>query len=330
MFRKQNKETSKYTVMALPEDAGLRLDQFLAAELEDFSRTRLKALIQSGQVRCGDSVLTKPDYRVKEEDVFHIAVPAPVDARPVPQKIPLDIIFEDEHLIVLNKPAGMVVHPAPGNPDGTLVNALLAHCGAHLSGIGGVKRPGIVHRLDKDTSGIMVVAKSDKAHLGLAKQLAARTMSRRYQAVVWGVPALARGTVNAPIGRHPKDRKKMAVVEKDGKEAITEYTVEERYGRYACLMLCRLLTGRTHQIRVHMAYLDHWLIGDQTYGRPGKSGLGKEVSEYIQEALVSFHRQALHAAQLSFVHPVTEESKWFSVPLPEDIAELLNILERLR
>jgi 23S rRNA pseudouridine1911/1915/1917 synthase len=257
--------------------------------------------------------------KAKLGDVFTIRVPPPEPASPEAQDIDLDILYEDKDLLVINKPVGMVVHPAPGNRDRTLVNALLAHCGKSLSGIGGVARPGIVHRLDKDTSGLMVVAKNDKAHQQLTKQFADRSLSRTYQALVWGEPVPLVGHIEAPIGRHPRDRVKMAVVGK-GKPALTYYKVIESFGDLASLVECKLATGRTHQIRVHLAYIKHPVIGDAVYGG-GRNRVGDAA-----KLLEKFPRQALHATQLQFFHPRTEKLMSFKAPLPKDMAELIKKL----
>jgi 23S rRNA pseudouridine1911/1915/1917 synthase len=258
---------------------------------------------------------------VKSGQTFVVILPEPDDATPRAQAIPLDIRFEDAHLIVIDKPAGLVVHPAPGNPDGTLVNALIAHCGESLAGIGGVRRPGIVHRLDKDTSGLIVVAKTDAAHRALSRDFAARRISRTYAAIVWGVPIPASGEIAGNIGRSMTNRKKMAVVgAARGKPAVTRYKVERAFADRAALIECRLLTGRTHQIRVHLAERGHPLIGDPVYGgRAGRTGT----------KLVAFPRQALHARHLGFAHPATGEYLAFDSDLPVDMAALLNTLERL-
>ncbi|MEM6266715.1 MAG: RluA family pseudouridine synthase [Pseudomonadota bacterium] len=299
-----------------------RLDKALA-EASELSRARIQALIAEGRVDVSGKVASSPAAKVEAGAPFRIAVPAAVEPAARAQNIPLDIAFEDQHLIVVNKAAGMVVHPAAGNPDGTLVNALLHHCGGSLSGIGGVARPGIVHRIDKDTSGLLVVAKTDAAHEGLAAQFAAHTLHRRYLAVCNGVPRPPNGTIDARIGRSDTNRKKMAVLEKKssrGKSAITHYTVLDPLAE-AALIECRLETGRTHQVRVHCASIGHSLLGDPLYGKPHKSlksllsGLG-------------FNRQALHAAELGFVHPITGENVRFSADLPCDMRELIDELAR--
>ncbi|SCW49873.1 23S rRNA pseudouridine1911/1915/1917 synthase [Sphingobium faniae] len=296
--------------------AGMRLDRALADLLPDLSRERLKALILEGQVTTGGRV-PNPSAKVAAGQCFTITLPPPVEAEAVAQDIPLAIVYEDADLIVVDKPAGLVVHPAAGNLDGTLVNALLHHCRGGLSGIGGVARPGIVHRIDKDTSGLLVVAKTDKAHEGLARQFKDHSIERLYAAIVHGVPAPASGSVDTWIGRSDADRKKMAVHrEGRGKHAVTHYrTVERLTG--AALMECRLETGRTHQVRVHMAHIGHPLIGDPVYGRNRKGF--KSILETL-----GFKRQALHARTLGFIHPVTGETLRFESVLPPDMQELLR------
>ena len=297
---------------------GLRLDKALADLLPDLSRERLKALIVDGQVTSGGRPLN-PSMKVAVGQSFAIAMPAPVESEAVAQDIPLNIVYEDADLIVIDKRAGMVVHPAVGNLDGTLVNALLHHCKDSLSGIGGVARPGIVHRIDKDTSGLLVVAKSDKAHEGLAQQFSAHSIDRLYAAIVYGIPNPAAGTVDTWIGRSDSDRKKMAVHrEGRGKHAVTHYRVINRL-RGAALVECRLQTGRTHQVRVHLTHLGHPLIGDPVYGRERKGF--KSILETL-----SFKRQALHAKRLGFIHPVTGEKLSFDSALPTDMQELLSEL----
>jgi 23S rRNA pseudouridine1911/1915/1917 synthase len=302
-----------------PAHAGWRLDRALAAAVPTLSRERLKALIRSGAVEAGGKLLRDPAIKVRGEEDLRVAVPEPTPAHNQPQDIPLSVVFEDDHLLVIDKPAGLVVHPAAGNLDGTLVNALLHHCGGSLSGIGGVARPGIVHRIDKDTSGLLVVAKTDVAHEGLARQFAAHSIGRRYLAIVNGVPKAREGTVDAPLARSTANRKKIAIVKgRRGKRAVTRW---ERLDilNDAALVECRLETGRTHQVRVHMASIGHPMLGDPVYGRSGKSH-GKLLKE------LKFHRQALHAAQLEFTHPVTRRRLSFDSPMPADMQELFNAL----
>src|SRR5712692_4018783 len=260
-------------IIIAPEDGGVRLDRALQRLLPELSRTRLKQLILSGQISSGGKLLRDPAQRASAGANVTVMLPEPDEPTPAAQPIALDVRFEDEHLIVVDKPAGMVVHPAPGNPEGTLVNALLAHCGPSLAGIGGVRRPGIVHRLDKDTSGLLVAAKTEVAHRALSHDFALRRVERAYNAIVWGVPAPAAGEIVGNIGRSPANRKKMAVVaDARGKPAVTRYRIERRFGDHATLIECRLLTGRTHQIRVHLAHIGHPLIGDPAYG--GRAGRG--------------------------------------------------------
>jgi len=299
--------------------AGWRLDRALAAAVPTLSRERLKALIRSGAVETAGHAIRDPATKVRGGENLSVVVPEPKPAHNAPQDIPLTVVFEDEHLLVVDKPAGLVVHPAAGNLDGTLVNALLHHCAGQLSGIGGVARPGIVHRIDKDTSGLLVIAKSDVAHEGLARQFAAHSIDRRYLAIVSGVPKASHGIVDAPLARSATNRKKIAIVEgKRGKRAVTHWRRLEVL-RDAALVECRLETGRTHQVRVHMASLGHPLVGDPVYGRSGKTH-GKLLKE------LGFHRQALHAAELGFTHPVTRSRLSFSSPMPPDMQELFNAL----
>ena len=302
-----------------PAHAGWRLDRALAAAVPTLSRERLKSLIRSGAVEAEGREIRDPATKVRGEEALRVLVPEPRPAHNEAQDIPLTIAFEDEHLLVVDKPAGLVVHPAAGNFDGTLVNALLHHCSGNLSGIGGVARPGIVHRIDKDTSGLLVVAKTDVAHEGLARQFAAHSIDRRYVAIVNGVPKAAAGTVDAPLARSATNRKKIAIVEDGrGKRAVTHWKRLQVLNA-AALVECRLETGRTHQVRVHMASLGHPLLGDPVYGRSGKTH-GKLLNE------LQFHRQALHAAELGFTHPVTRRRLSFSSPMPPDMQELFNAL----
>jgi 23S rRNA pseudouridine1911/1915/1917 synthase len=311
------------------EQSGERLDRVLAAGVDGLSRTRLKALILEGRVAIGGRTIRDPGLRVNAGDAITVNVPAPEAAEPEGEAIPLNVVYEDADLIVIDKPAGLVVHPAAGHPTGTLVNALIAHCGESLSGIGGVKRPGIVHRLDKDTSGLLVVAKNDRAHQTLARQFAdhGRTgpLQRQYLAFVWGVPDRPKGTVDAPIDRHPHAREKMAV-RPNGREAITHWEVLERYqgldGKpVASLVACQLETGRTHQIRVHMAHIGHPLLGDETYstGFKTKSAL---LAPPARAALDALGRQALHAYILGFQHPDSHQDMTFRSELPPELARL--------
>ena len=300
-----------------PEQAGWRLDRALAAAVPTMSRERLKALIRSGALESGERAVRDPSAKVHGAETFRLSIPEPVPAHNEPQDIPLKVLFEDEHLLVVDKPAGLVVHPAAGNRDGTLVNALLHHCGASLSGIGGVARPGIVHRIDKDTSGLLVVAKTDVAHEGLAKQFAAHSIERRYLAIVSGVLKASHGIVDAPLARSSANRKKIAIVKEGrGKRAVTHWKRLEVL-EDAALVEARLETGRTHQVRVHLASIGHSLIGDPVYGRSGKTH-----SKLLKE--LGFRRQALHAAELGFIHPVTKRRLSFSSPMPADMQELMR------
>jgi 23S rRNA pseudouridine1911/1915/1917 synthase len=308
--------------------AGVRLDRALAEALPEFSRTRLKTLVVDGRVQSGGATITEPSYRVKPGQSFTIDVPAPVAAVPRGEKIALDILYEDSHLLVLDKPAGLVVHPAPGNAEGTLVNALIAHCGDSLSGIGGVRRPGILHRLDKDTSGVMVAAKTDAAHAALSAQFAGRTIERAYDALVWGVPHPTSGEIAGNIGRSPRNRKKMAVLDKGGRAALTHYRVVRAFGTTACHLECRLGTGRTHQLRVHLAHLGHSIIGDPLYGG-GRAGRRRDAGAPLRDAVAALGRQALHAKRLGFRHPASGETLQFETDLPVDIRVLLNCLETI-
>lgn len=321
-----------------PEAAGERLDRYLATALaggaEDFSRSRLKNLILDGHVREGGVTITDPSRKIKPGEVYAVTQPAAVAAEPQAQDIPLSIVYEDDQLIVVDKPAGLVVHPAPGNPERTLVNALLHHCGDSLSGIGGVKRPGIVHRIDKDTSGLVVVAKTDRAHHALAALFAEHDIERSYDALVWGHPNPLQGTIEGAIGRDPKDRKRMAIATRGGKPAVTHYATTKLLfdgkGQPVCaLVRCTLETGRTHQIRVHMTAKGNALIGDPVYGR-ARSLQRFQLNEPARAALAGFRRQALHAATLGFRHPVSGKALRFESPLPEDFAALLKALSSQR
>ncbi len=300
--------------------AGWRLDRALAAAIPTLSRERLKALISSGKVIAeGGKAWRDPAIKVSGGDAFDVEVPAPTPAHNVAQDIPLVVAYEDEHLIVVDKPAGLVVHPAAGNLDGTLVNALLHHCGGSLSGIGGVARPGIVHRIDKDTSGLIVAAKTDRTHEGLAKQFALHTIDRRYQAIVAGVPNPTAGRVEASLARSSANRQKMAIVEPGrGKHAITHWRMVTPLAR-AALVECRLETGRTHQVRVHMASIGHALLGDPAYGRT------RPEHRAVLDRLI-FRRQALHAARLGFVHPITTAAMAFESNIPADMQALFTEL----
>jgi 23S rRNA pseudouridine1911/1915/1917 synthase len=306
--------------------AAARLDRFLADAVPDVSRSRFKALIEGGCVTVAGVVVRDAAAAVASGAAVVVELPEPVGAEPVAQAIPLDILYEDAALIVLDKPAGLVVHPAPGSPDGTLVNALLAYCGDSLPGIGGERRPGIVHRLDKDTSGIMVVAKTELALARLSAAFAARDLDRAYVAVAWGVPNPAAGEIEGAIGRDPRDRKRMAVVPRGGKAALTRYVTERRWFGAVSLLECRLATGRTHQIRVHLAARGHPLVGDPVYLRRVPA-IARLLPSELRTRLLDFPRQALHAARLGFNHPVTGAPMQFERPPPADMAGLIGALE---
>jgi len=315
------------------DEVSNRLDRVLAAKIQEMSRSRLKALILAGQVTVGSAPVRDPAYHVAAGDTITIDVPQAIPAEPAGEDIALDIVYEDDDIVVIDKPRGLVVHPAAGHETGTLVNALIAHCGVSLSGIGGVKRPGIVHRLDKDTTGLMVVAKNDRAHQSLTAQFAdhGRTgpMRRGYMAFVWGIPGRQRGTVDAPIERHPHAREKMAVRE-SGREAVTHWEMRESFsGRdgkpVAARLECQLETGRTHQIRVHLAHIGHPLMGDGTYG-PHFKTKASHLGPASQAALAALGRQALHAYLLVLEHPKTGEILRWESPLPKDLLLLQNTL----
>ncbi len=333
---------TRYRVTFEADAAKARLDKALADALPDLSRARLQALIAEGQVTALDTpdtddwrTVSDASEKTKPGAAYAIAVPPPAPAEPAAQDMPLDILYEDDCVIVVNKPPGLVVHPAAGNPQGTLVNALLAHCKDSLSGIGGVARPGIVHRLDKDTSGVMVVAKTDAAHKSLSDQFAAHgadgALERAYLALVWGAPRLTKFTIDVPLGRNVHDRKKVAVDRgPHGRRAVTHVTIRARYGTperpLAALAECRLETGRTHQIRVHMAHEGLPVIGDQTYGR-GQATRVNALPEEVQGPARAMHRQALHAYLLGFRHPENGEILRFEAPMPADMAALAQALE---
>lgn len=308
-------------------EKGQRMDKFLAANIAGVSRSQVQRLILRGCLSCDDEVIADNSFKVRIGDVYQLEIPAPDEAEPRPEDIPLDVVYEDDDLIVVNKPAGMTVHPAPGSPSGTLVNALLFHCRGGLSGIGGVKRPGIVHRIDKDTSGLIVAAKNDLAHRGLCEQFFFHSIERTYFAVVYGLPNPAQGRIEANIGRSPYDRKKMAVVQHGGKTAATNYKTVRNFDGAAALVQCNLETGRTHQIRVHMASIGCNLIGDKLYEKAKKTSL--KFSSPDKKAYVNaFPRQALHATTLGFVHPRSGEKLSFSSEFPADMAELIEVLNR--
>lgn len=318
-----------HTLLVDAPQAGMRLDKWLADGLPELSRSRIKALIEAGQVAGGEGPVADASRKVRTAERYVVTIPPPVAAEPLPEAIALTIVYEDDDLLVVDKPAGLVIHPAPGNARSTLVNALLHHCTGTLSGIGGVKRPGIVHRLDKDTSGLLVAAKTDLAHRGLTEQFAAHSIDRAYRAICWGIPTPLQGEIRGSIGRSPGDRKKMAIVQKGGKEALTRYRVERPFGRTAALIQCRLATGRTHQIRVHMASIGHPLVGDPVYGRGGRVKRTRELPPQTVAALQAFPRQALHAFRLGFIHPITQEGLCFESNIPCDIKDLISTLEMI-
>lgn len=332
---------------------GERLDKFLGTQLPDLTRTRLKSLIENGNILMGYkpnaqplgedgadisfsfegdinsialTACTQPSKKVKSGDIIAVSVPEIIDANPEPEAIDLDVVFEDDDVIVINKQAGLVVHPGAGNGSGTLINGLLHHCGESLSGIGGVARPGIVHRLDKGTSGLMVVAKHDAAHQFLSNQFSDRSIKRTYFALCWGVPNPQEGKIEGNIGRDPRHRQRMKVVGHGGKEAITNYYLHERVGLYASLIECNLETGRTHQIRVHMTHKGHSLLGDSLYGRTPR-GVDQDTKDAIKTYCDDGNRPMLHAGRLSFIHPTTHETLEFEAELPQDFEAMYTYLK---
>jgi 23S rRNA pseudouridine1911/1915/1917 synthase len=311
------------TATALPDDAGQRLDRFLAKAWPELSRSRLQALLEAGAIERDGVLIAEGSARVKPGQTFAVRVREPEPARPQPENLALDVLYEDEHLLVLEKPAGMVVHPAPGHAAGTLVNALLWHCRGTLSGIGGVLRPGIVHRLDKEVSGLMVVAKGDRAHVGLAGQFSVRRIERGYDAIVWGVPAPPAGSIERPIARHPRDRKRMAVVE-GGKRALTHYRLMAAAGTLGARLEVELATGRTHQIRVHLDAIGLGLVGDPVYRPRRRPTIGPELRDFLQ----GFGRIALHAHLLGFEHPINGERLRFERAAPADFDRLFALLSQ--
>ena len=318
-------EPDPIRVIAPESAAGQRADRFLADAIGSLSRSRVKGLIEAGRATRDGTTMAAPAEPVRAGSVYVLQPPEVVDAVPQAQAIPFDILYEDRDLLVLDKPAGLVVHPAPGNEDGTLVNALLAHCGDSLPGIGGERRPGIVHRLDRDTTGVMVVAKTEEALASLGAAFAARDLERAYLALVWGLPAPPAGEIEAAVGRDPRDRKRMAVVAKGGKKALTRYRTLQAFGASASLLECRLATGRTHQIRVHLASIGHPVVGDPVYLRRIPAS-AKGLAEPVRGALLDFPRQALHAKSLGFRHPRTGEALSFESAPPADMQGLLEEL----
>jgi 23S rRNA pseudouridine1911/1915/1917 synthase len=320
---------------ASSDDIGKRIDQYLAQNESDISRTRLKNLILNGSLKLLDEIIIDPSYRIKENDIFNLLIPEAKDPTPKAENIKLEIIFEDEDLVVVNKPKGLVVHPAPGNQNKTLVNALINHCGSSLSGIGGERRPGIVHRLDKDTSGLIVVAKNDKSHNGLSEQFKNHgrdgKLIRSYKAIVWGVPKFSSGSISTYLGRSSKNRKKMAIYkdEKSGRKiAITHWKIlKKNILNNISLIECRLETGRTHQIRVHLDHISHPVIGDPLYGQGYKTRIGK-LDDKIKILVDKLeNKQALHADQLGFEHPLTKENHIFQVDPPKEMIRIIKLMQ---
>jgi 23S rRNA pseudouridine1911/1915/1917 synthase len=315
-----------------PGEAGLRLDAFLARKDAKLSRSRYQALIKAGHVTLDGLAIRDPSRKVLDGELFQVALPPPEKAAPEPEKIALHILYEDKDVIAIDKPAGLVVHPGAGNPKGTLVNALLAHCGESLSGIGGVARPGIVHRLDRDTSGVLVAAKNDAAHRSLSAQFAAHgrdgVLLRQYDALVWGVPNPHFGLVDLPLKRDPKNRQKQQVARSGGRPALTHYRVREKFAGVASLLTCRLETGRTHQIRVHLAHIGHPLIGDRVYGA-GYLTKAHTLPGELKTRVKTFGRQALHARLLRFAHPRSGKPLQFETNWPPDMADLVERFRKL-
>ena len=308
------------------QQKGLRLDKFLTQNFIELSRSQVQRLVADGNLSVDDNLIVDNAFKVRVGDVYQLEIPEAEDAVPEPENIPIDIVYEDNDLIVVNKPAGMTVHPAAGARNGTLVNALLYHCKDNLSGIGGVKRPGIVHRIDKNTSGLLVVAKNDIAHRGLSEQFFEHSIERTYFAIVYGVPNPLSGKIEANIGRSMFDRKKMAIVQKGGKRAVTNYKTIENFG-VVSLVQCNLETGRTHQIRVHMSSMGCNLVGDNVYAKSKKSML-HFGSDELRDVVLNFSRQALHATTLGFIHPISKKYMSFSSDFPADFAFLLDCLRK--
>jgi 23S rRNA pseudouridine1911/1915/1917 synthase len=313
-------------ITATAEHAGQRVDRFIAEAIGTMSRSRVKTLIDESRLRSDTGPVTQPAEAVRAGGVYILDVPPPIAATPLPQVIPFTILYEDSDLIVLDKPAGLVVHPAPGNLDGTLVNALLAHCGPGFTGIGAERRPGIVHRLDKDTSGVMVVAKTQLANDVLTTAFAAHDLDRAYTALCWGLPLPPAGEIEGAIGRDRTDRKRMAIVGHGGKAALTRYRTVRTWGTSLALLECRLATGRTHQIRVHLSASHHPVVGDPVYIRRVPSA-AKSVQQPLRGRLLDFPRQALHAASLGFAHPRTGKTISFQADLPEDMVSLVRDID---
>jgi 23S rRNA pseudouridine1911/1915/1917 synthase len=319
-------EPEKLTVIAPDAAAGQRADRFLADAIGTLSRSRVKSLIEAGRAWCDGALVGQPAEPVRAGSRYELLPLPVVAATPLPQEIPFTILYEDRDLLVLDKPAGLVVHPAPGNEDGTLVNALLAHCGDSLPGIGGERRPGIVHRLDRDTTGVMVVAKTAPALAALGAMFAARDLERAYLALAWGLPTPPAGDINQPVGRDPRDRKRMAVVTRGGKPALTHFRTLKTFGTAVSLLECRLATGRTHQIRVHLSFTGHPVVGDPVYLRRIPA-VSKALPPAVRQTLLDFPRQALHAQTLGFRHPRTGAALSFASPPPADFQALISMLE---
>lgn len=306
----------------------IRIDKFIADTLPNISRAQIQRLIEDGYVFADDEMITNKNFKTRLGDIYQITLPPPIEAIPVMQDIPLDILYEDDDLVVVNKPAGMTVHPAAGAYQDTLVNALLFHCRGSLSGIGGIARPGIVHRIDRNTSGVLVVAKNDVTHRGLAEQFFEHSIERTYYAVVYGVPPQKSGVISGNIGRSNFDRKKMTIVQSGGKTAVTHYEVIENYKNAASLIKCNLETGRTHQIRVHLSSIGCNLVGDNVYTKAKKTSI--LLPEPVKSFVNMFPRQALHAYSLGFVHPKTKEFLHFQANFPKDIEELISKLRKYK
>lgn len=317
----QERKSDEFIVAS--DEAGLRLDIYLSLKDLGLSRSQIKKSVDDGLVRV-NGVHAKVSHRLRSGDIVEIDKREPVACHALPQDIPLTIIYEDQHILVVDKPAGMVVHPAVGNVQDTMVNAVLHHC-PNLSGIGGVLRPGIVHRLDKGTSGVLVVAKSDAAHQGLAGQFKRHEVSKTYKALVYGNPKEDEGVIDTPLGRHPTDRKKMSTRSRRSKEAITRWRIDERFGMAAMLDV-DIVTGRTHQIRVHLSALGLPVVGDSVYGNPRRAD--NVHNTFVRSKLKAMKRQALHAARIGFVHPITQEDMVFTSPLPDDMAQLADFLRK--
>ena len=321
--------SDNYTTPIVNKDfKGLRIDKFLNECFADISRSQAQKLIEAGRVLCDEVTIADNAYKIKEGEAFTVSLPDPIEAIPQPEEIDLDIVYQDEDIVVVNKPAGMVVHPAAGAWNGTLVNALLFWC-KDLSGVGGVIRPGIVHRIDKETSGLLVVAKNDNAHRSLCEQFAEHSIERTYYAFCFGAPNPLNGMIEGDIGRNPYDRKKMAIVQHNGKRAVTHYQTVENYGGLAAKVKCNLETGRTHQIRVHMSSQGNNLIGDKLYVK-AKKITDKKVDDDIKKYINEFPRQALHAQSLGFIHPRSGEKILFESKLPQDLQQLQEILQKLK